>query len=229
MKTKLLGTASAIALGLMSQAHAATPAPMFNWTGCYVGGHVGYGWSNNKGYDYGAPSYSIDYSGNGGIYGGQIGCDYQPAGTMWVFGVQGALSGADIRGQGQNNFGTAVDNKITSLGSITGRIGYTGLINPLSMIYVKGGWAFARQTQFLDVPGTAHVSRNGWTLGAGWEWALAAWGLRNWSAFLEYEHYQFGSKTYDISGNDERTKTRADTVLLGLNFRFSAPPAPPPP
>lgn len=224
MKKTVLATVSALALGLISPASAAppnSPAMMFNWTGCYVGGHAGYGWSSNRGMDYGSPSYSINYNGSGGIYGGQIGCDYQAAGNPWVFGVQGMYSGANIDGNGQNNQGTDVSNKIKSLGSITGRIGYAGF-NPQTMIYAKGGWGFAKQDQFLSGAGTAHVSRDGWTAGGGVEWALDPWGLRNWSLFLEYEHYQFGSKTYAVGISEETTKTYVDTVKLGLNLRFNS-------
>jgi outer membrane immunogenic protein len=229
MKKTILGTVSAIALGFVSPASAAppdSPAMMFNWTGCYVGGHVGYGWSKNKGMDYGSPSYAIDYNGNGGLYGGQIGCNYQAAGSPWVFGVQGAYSGANINGHGQNNQGTDVSNKIKSLGSITGRIGFTGF-NPQTIIYGKGGWGFAKQDQFLSGAGTADVSRSGWTAGAGVEWALDSIGWRNWSTFLEYEHYQFGTKTYGVGIFEETTKTSVDVIKLGLNYRFSLPPPPP--
>ena len=220
MKKTVLATVSALALGLVSPAEAAPPPSPFTWTGCYVGGHVGYGWSTNRGMDYGSPSYSINYNGSGGIYGGQVGCDYQAMANPWVFGLQGAYSGANIHGNGQNNQGTDVSNKITSLGSITGRIGYAGF-NPQVMIYGKGGWGFAKQDQSRGTDGTVSVSRDGLIVGGGVEWALDPIGLRNWSAFLEYEHYHFGNKTYIIGTSEETTRTNVDVIKLGVNYRFN--------
>jgi hypothetical protein len=50
----LLASVSAVALFIASEAKSAdlpvkapiiAPAPIFSWTGCYVGGHVGFGWA----------------------------------------------------------------------------------------------------------------------------------------------------------------------------------------
>src|SRR4051812_49846387 len=65
-------------------------APAFNWTGCYIGIHGGGGATRSdftdsfvvrKG-DSGSTSW-----GNGGLAGGQIGCNYQTG--VLVFGVEG--------------------------------------------------------------------------------------------------------------------------------------------
>src|ERR1700736_5852603 len=65
----------------------AAPVPVFSWTGCHVGAHVGLGWGRHKvrehvvesfsggGHDVGYVSGTLDSSGP--IFGGQVGCDYQ--------------------------------------------------------------------------------------------------------------------------------------------------------
>src|SRR6266851_5433214 len=76
------------------------PAPIYSWTGCYVGANIGAGWQKNKPHD---PSW-LDPLGNpwelgsvtdtGVVGGGQAGCNYQFAGTGFVVGIQGMFDGA---------------------------------------------------------------------------------------------------------------------------------------
>jgi outer membrane immunogenic protein len=94
---------------------APPPAPVVhNWTGCYVGGHVGYGWSSFRdrelpsrvspinipgvpGDETGEPivfGYSGQYDTDGFLGGGQIGCDVQ-YGQSWVFGLVADVSWTD--------------------------------------------------------------------------------------------------------------------------------------
>ena len=57
-------------------------APVFTWTGCYVGGHVGWGWGDKR---FGNPAFAVfapvgetfELNVNGLIAGGQVGCDRQ--------------------------------------------------------------------------------------------------------------------------------------------------------
>jgi outer membrane immunogenic protein len=226
------------------------PPPAFSWTGCYVGGQVGGGWGRKEiehdeiGPDPGISSSSAHIS--GGVVGGQIGCDYQFAGA-WVIGIAGDAVWANIKGTGpepeeSDEGGPGSETfSVTNnfLGSITGRLGYsfwnTGLI------YIKGGAAWAHDTYdfsnaselaFLTFQSTGlNESRTGWTLGGGVEWAFAA----NWSARVEYAHYDFGNKSYSFtfppfSGFGPAPETfvasinqRIDTVTFGVNYRFGVP------
>src|SRR5262249_33869044 len=106
-KLFLLGIA-AITLGSAAQAADMPlkaphpPPPVYSWTGCYWGGHVGWGWGRktlNENFFDGEDDLTVDtvgiprrvgFSGkidtSGAVFGGQVGCNYQFA-NNWVIGV----------------------------------------------------------------------------------------------------------------------------------------------
>jgi outer membrane immunogenic protein len=208
MKNFLLGTVALIALGAAVPAIAADMAPrtytkapayaaspIYNWTGFYVGGHVGGGFpgSNNL----------VGGSNDGTFMGGvQAGYDMQFS-PNWVVGVEANYSWLDTNSSFANN----------GLGSVTGRLGYTW--GP-SLLYVKGGyaWADSRFTNGFSGDG----GRDGYTIGGGLEYMFT----QNWSGKVEYQYYDFGNVTALRPGfaavgftNDEHT------VKAGLNYRFN--------
>jgi len=72
--------------------------PVFTWTGCYVGTHVGGGWADET---VTVPSIvpGVTLAGHtaGVLGGGQAGCNLQFGGN-WVIGIEGEGSAADIKG-----------------------------------------------------------------------------------------------------------------------------------
>lgn len=194
------------------------PAPIaqvYNWTGFYIGGHVGGGFAG-----------SDTFSGSDGRFlgGAQVGFDYQFA-PNWVAGIEGQyswLSGNSNNGLAFAPAGLAtLDNR--GIGSVTGRLGYTW--GPV-LVYAKGGYAVADRelgvTQFgAPVPfGTSGRGKDGYTAGAGLEYMFAP----NWSAKAEYQYYDFGKTTFTsgppaIVGTS--FKNDEHTVKAGLNYRFT--------
>ena len=90
MKMFIAASAALLSLGLSVPAKAAdmpvkyvAPAPVFTWTGCYVGAHVGYKWGTSKqnygGLVNGLPNafapvgteFTGNYNVNGPVGGGQ--------------------------------------------------------------------------------------------------------------------------------------------------------------
>src|ERR671930_460 len=77
------------------------PAPVFSWSGCYIGANIGGGWADKSfndaaGLVTGVPGADLGtHTASGVIGGGQIGCDYQAG--VWVFGVQGMFDGSASR------------------------------------------------------------------------------------------------------------------------------------
>jgi outer membrane immunogenic protein len=227
MKKLLLGTAAAIlfaapALAADLPARTYTKAPaytapevVYNWTGFYIGGHIGGAFAGNNSLQ------SSDARFLGGVQGG---FDYQFA-PNWVIGAEAQYSWL---GGGNNSgvlfpAGTLVSGSTDQLGSVTGRFGYTW--GP-TLLYAKGGYAWRDSPNINVSLGGAGVpftttgnSQNGYTVGAGLEYMFAP----NWSAKIEYQYYNFGSTTF-TSGTPEivgaRFRDDEHTVKAGLNYHF---------
>jgi outer membrane immunogenic protein len=210
--------------------------PVYSWTGCRIGVNIGGGAAPQSFTDtYGRfffPGASLGtHTARGVVGGGQIGCDYQAG--AFVFGIEGSY---DLSGMKANNLqpdGFRLnDSFIQSIATLTGRVGYT--VTPTALLYAKAGRAWVHdlynvstlvgQTQgtFLAL---AAKTTAGWTVGAGFEWAIFA---SNWSAFLEYDYMNFGTPqvTFDPANIAPPVvfplgvRQTVNTVLLGLNYRF---------
>ena len=97
----VLGAANAADLPMPAPAYSAPPAPVYNWTGCYVGGGGGYAFWQQDSFVVspgGAPLTASQSNGGKGWFGqGQVGCDYQF--TAPYFGVQTVIGAfSDIEG-----------------------------------------------------------------------------------------------------------------------------------
>jgi outer membrane immunogenic protein len=245
MKKHLLASAAILAIAAASSAGAADlpmkarapvyAAPVFTWTGCYVGGHVGYGWSKPRFTDHNASSELIDTSGygrsvggkaNGAIFGGQIGCDYQFSGNF-VVGISGSASGTSMTGTGLNPFNDGyfgpIDAKTNWLADISGRIGYAF---GDSLIYAKGGVAWVNTDYTFHDYGYYATPFGGTTTGALAGVGFEHYILPNWTIFAEYNHYFFNSKTFTTGGYYYGylvdVKQDIDVVKVGINWRFNS-------
>lgn len=169
-------------------------APLFNWTGFYIGGHGGYSWGDATG-----------LNPDGGFGGGQIGVNYQFA-PNWVWGVEADVSGGNLHDSSVplGSFKTDV------FGTARARLGYTV---DRTMFYGTGGLAWANSK--ATFAGASDSQTNlGWALGAGIEYAFAP----NWSTKLEYIHADYGSDTYAGVGNID---LKSDSVKVGVNYLFN--------
>ena len=189
-----------------------------NWTGFYVGGHVGYGWAD----------FSDTFAGvtagvtpAGFIYGGQVGFNYQIG--FWVFGIEGEYSTGDVKDT-RGVVGIA-SSEITldQVYTVAGRIGYAF---DRTLLYGKFGGAWTREEYnftLLGGAGTGSVDRTGWLLGIGLEYAF----LDNWSAKIEYNYMDMGTKNVVLAtaGGLVATPANVDltvqTIKVGINYRFN--------
>ncbi len=78
--------------------------PPITWTGCYLGGNIGWiGSRVTSDFNGGNNSFSNNFNNNdrstnsGFAGGGQIGCDYQFVGTGWVIGFRDMFDGTSLR------------------------------------------------------------------------------------------------------------------------------------
>jgi outer membrane immunogenic protein len=255
MRKHLLAHIAGLAVVMTGPAGAADmPLPAaesivtrFNWTGCYLGGHVGGGFARKDLTDpvqlvqdsfLGAGSTdgvtTVSPSPRGVVIGGQIGCDYQFA-PSWVVGIEGAVSGSTMKGS--RTFGLPLGNPDTAIAkastdfipSVTTRLGYA-FDNVL--LYARGGVAFAGDK--YDVTGSfagtpfafeGLDNRLGWTVGGGVDWAFS----RHWSLNVEYDYYQFGHSRVLMSDPINTFAAIVDTrqsiqvVKAGLNFHVWGP------
>lgn len=219
-------TAPALAADLPRKAPPPAPvmAPVMNWTGFYIGINGGYSWGHSsRDLNFFNPATGAAIATgtgggrdlNGGLFGGQIGYNWQA--SNWVFGIE-----TDAQWTGQKG-GTTVlcplagclpaltavpagvgttatlNDKLEWFGTIRGRVGV--LVGPSFLLYATGGGAYGSvQTDLgiatltaTGVPLTVAASRNtdrfGWTVGAGIETMFAS----NWSAKIEYLYMDLGS------------------------------------
>ena len=226
---------AALCGGLSQRASAADmplkappPPPVFSWTGCYVGANAGWGhatrtWNGTPTTGPSAP-VSIGTSGDGFVGGGQLGCDYQ-AGN-WVFGVEGMVDGSTINyttSVGNILPGASLTDKIWGFETVTGRVGWAW---DRSLLYVKGGGAWAQGSGSINGPpgfqSESHTINNaGWVVGGGFEYAFTP----NWSGKIEYDFMGFVNTTINFplttAGPVTFTHQTLQTLLLGLNYRFN--------
>jgi outer membrane immunogenic protein len=192
----------------------------------------------------------------GFLGGGQIGCDYQFA-TNWVIGAAGDFSWTDINGQATDPFFSGksggpitLRDKTDWLATATGRLGYAW---DRLLLYAKGGAAWEHSQDSIGnlvgwysppfatfcSSGAAFIACNpsgsdthaGWTVGVGLSWAFAD----NWSAGIEYDHYDFGSHNVTLTDPNGTfggptpvalsapitVNQRIDAVKVTLDYRFN--------
>ncbi len=193
----------------MSTAFAAPPPPppVWNWTGFYLGGNVGYGWGSSKvnvGFtDIAGPLSTLDGTvhPDGVIGGGQIGYNWQFG--NWVAGLEADFQGSDQRGSTSlvcpatlcsvPAVTTNLTEKLEWFGTVRPRLGWT--VWPDTMIYATGGLAYGRVTESGNITdGTNTTSfgfgktSTGWTAGGGVEshfWDRWTWKVEY--LFLELD------------------------------------------
>jgi outer membrane immunogenic protein len=209
-----------------SKAPSVAPAPIYNWTGFYIGVNGGGGWGRT-GWDFSIAPGNSNHNIAGGMAGGQIGYNWQFGGP-WVVGVEADGDWANIKGSTNCvNPIYVCSSEARALASFRGRFG--GSINDV-LIYGTAGGAYAdsHYTALIDgLPGAGSgyfdSDRWGYAAGAGVEWAF----VPNWSAKIEYMHYGFGSVTAPrsaLGGGGPNLRLDVDTVKAGLNYHFNVGP-----
>jgi len=252
MRTLALKTLAASALVAMAATSAATAADMaprytkapppivevWNWTGFYIGGNVGYSWgrsSDTSTLTNGAGAVlftSADRANMDGVIGGaQIGYNWQV--QNWVWGLEADIQGSDQKG-GRNflcatsictpPFGViavfpgpavpvALDQKLEWFGTVRGRIGV--LATPKVLFYATGGLAYGEVRTAATIGAGAFgfsssSTRAGYTVGAGVEGVIAG----NWTAKLEYLYVDLGT----VSGSFATTIGALGGGVLSSNY-----------
>ena len=202
---------------------AYAPAAIYNWTGFYIGGHLGAGVSDSSWTDPFTGVNNTFSSGAGFLGGAQVGGNLQF--NRLVLGVEGDFSWTGLKGIGTDSVGDTINSNVNWTSTVTGRVG--AAFNRL-LVYGKGGVAFAQdQSGFTDLfanSANASFMRTGWTAGAGIEYGIT----RHLSAKVEYDYLGFGSHALNFTTPTTPLYTsnaglNVQEVKAGLNLRFGGP------
>jgi outer membrane immunogenic protein len=233
----LIGTpALAADMGVPSRSYyPPLPPAIYDWTGIYVGGHIGGGILTDSVSQNGPATINLLSSGSlrpaGVIGGAQIGANYEF--VPWVVGVEASWTDSAIQGNtliacSACVFNTVpiVNERFTSqaqwFAALTGRFGYAA--NDW-LFYAKAGgaWMNVRYTEDLLNGVTVATqnltdTRTGFTVGAGIEFGL----VENLSAKIEYDFYDFGSKNYNFNAiTPVSVSSNLHAIIVGLNYKFN--------
>jgi outer membrane immunogenic protein len=214
-------TGPAMAADLPVKAPPIMAADSFNWSRCYVGAHVGYGWGKNtnsfgdaiasgptENEGFPAEFGPFHHNTGGGVVGGQIGCNYQFA-PNWLVGVEGELWWSAIKGSATAPEDFTDPGQFSRFESrnvwdadIALRFGTVLFVR--NFLYGKVGvaWGNFRYTEWHDDFPTVHGCPNGGTCSVSFSntrpglllgvgWEHAF--LNNWSLKAEYNYINYGT------------------------------------
>ena len=189
--------------------------PVYNWSGFYIGGHIGGGFEDSTWTD--PFTGANDSFNNSGFLGGvQAGANAQ---FNWlVLGLEGDFSWTSLaKGTSTDSAGDSITTSPQWTSTVTGRVG--AAFDRL-LVYGKGGVAFAQdESTFTPVGGTAitdDLTRVGWTAGAGLEYALT----NNWAVRAEYDYLGFGSKQLNFGAASSNADLNVQEVKAGFDYKF---------
>lgn len=220
------------------------PAAAFtnNWSGGYIGAHVGGAWQSGADWTYFNPnngaSFSLTPGGNLGAVGGlQGGYNWQLA-PRWLLGLEGDISWISLAQTrtvptiGPGSFATmsATDHW---LASVRGRAGFIG--SSKTLFYVTGGPAWA-STEYVGhmtciigastfiADAASSTTKSGWAMGGGAEWMIDMHVMLS----LEYLYYNLDNVTLtgSISPGSFLPVTftwsnyNLQVVRAGLSYKF---------
>jgi outer membrane immunogenic protein len=218
--------------------------PMFNWTGFYAGGNVGYGWGKSDVTNVSTNDIAFFPAGGGEsihpkgwVGGGQLGYNWQTG--QLVTGLEASYSASGMKKVLSNvsyldpTATLIATSKIRDITSATAKI---GIANNRWLAYVDAGYARANVPlnlhrtaggAALEVFASTSQWYNGWTVGAGVDYAIA----QNVSLGISYNYYDFGTQTQTttrlpLSAGGATTSNRvsatANVALVKLNYLFGA-------
>ncbi len=236
------GTANAADLPMKAVAPAAIPVS--NWSGPYIGAHIGAGRMSESAThtgpfrEQGEPcmyNAGCVASATGVVGGVEVGYDWQD--RYFVYGVAADWTWTDLKHTQQRTSGTTTythQAKIDWLASFRGRM---GLAVDNTLVYVTGGVALGHlkssvgttcatcTTSSTSNYGGLSTTKVGWVIGGGVE---HRW-TRNWSFKAEALYYDLGRETGcgpgqngGTGGTGYCTEFHHEVIVgrVGVNYRF---------
>lgn len=251
-----ISAAAAADMAVKAQIYKAPPpivAPVYSWTGFYLGVNAGYGWSNRSGDiscigPTGIPAglgclgdVTETLRPQGALAGGQVGYNWQSG--MIVWGAEADLQWSGIKNSSsffvpcclpaQANptaFSSNATQDLRWFGTVRGRLGVA--VAERGLLYGTAGLIYGEEAVRYSLIGVATTyaasgssTRTGWTAGGGFEYAFA----NNLRGKIEGLYYDMGSETISfvspITAYRESGTFRYNGTLVrgGLNWKFGGP------
>lgn len=223
------GVASAADLNNYKAAPASpeTVAPMFSWTGFYIGGFGGgyFGRSNSVNT---AGTISTTVSPGGPTIGGFVGFNYQL--SSFVLGAE--AEGGWIGASANTNYVNPANNNVSNYRAaydwesrVRARVGYAF---DHFLPFIAGGVSFSNtKATYVGVSYNSNgnpsidKSETGWNIGGGVDWAID----NHWILRAEYIHDEYGRWNFPFSNisnsfGNRRISTSADSVRAAISYKF---------
>lgn len=185
LSTRLIVAIATLALAQMATAadlprkapaYEPPPPPVYNWTGFYVGGNLGYGWGDssysfsadngagqgllNTGISGGITPRAGSFRTTGIIGGGQLGYNWQ-FGKAWVAGIEADIAASRVGGNGSpaatTNLGIGGiqpalipgSRDLDWFGTVRARIGFLPMERLL--VFATGGLAYGKTSSNASI------------------------------------------------------------------------------
>jgi outer membrane immunogenic protein len=228
MKNTLLGGVAIVGMIAAGGGSAEAASPAYDWSGLYVGAHVGLGWAGFSGVtENGASSASFaDKLNLTGVAGGAL------AGYNWqwdnvVVGIEGDVTIPDWKDSqlAPTSDDEGLSGKANLLATVRARLGYTV---DKALFYVTGGLAYAdaSATSWRDgSTGKVDFSTLGGVVGLGAEGVITD----SLSLRMEGLYYMFGDNksaenlppdSPESNSGDHLGLDNAFTLRVALSYRF---------
>lgn len=223
---------AASAADLAAPVYAKAPVMMsaaYDWSGFYVGGHVGAIWGRSRVFDNGVLTESGAAT-DGAAAGVLAGYNWQ-SGPL-VLGIEGDVGWSNAQGHGSsppppppppppapaprgpNTYNLRWDSHF---------VGKAGFASDRWLVFATGGLAIAGFDFQEGVappappPNSINATYVGFSVGAGVEYALT----RNLLGRLQYIYDDFGSKDYAaLDGGTYRVRLTSQTLRGALSWKF---------
>ena len=236
----LLALAATVSVGLSLGQATAQPAarspvaPVYNWTGFYVGAALGGGWQEIDGRFTTAPFSPHGTSATRFWGGGHVGYQVMLP-NRWVVGIEGGYSAPWDQDYATATTGPecltftanrTCGSRIMNVWTVGGKIGHAF---GNWMVYGAGGYANARIDHFVLQTSTGvslqsdSQRHNGWYAGVGFDVLVTRVLWSDLILGVEYRHMDFLERFHPANGGTNGTNFQAtvDTIMAKATFKWA--------
>lgn len=207
--------ASALLVTSVNSTALAGDSSTGDWSGFYVGGHVGYAWGETgnswrNNVTPWTPDGDISYDDvSSGLHLGHL---WQ---NGWLaYGIEGDITWSSLEGDDSQFAGLVNAVEMNYMATIRARAGVT---RGPSLFYATGGVAFSElEKKDLTLGSSATNDLVGWTIGGGYEHAFTG----GWRGRIEYLYVDFGTAVSSLGYDHRANDLDVQSVRAGVSYGF---------